>query len=80
MLKALAESMYKSIVDFEMFILTRYKIDPFQFFKNISLLDLQFYSMKIEAKLKEDNKELGNKDFLKCLGSIRDTLNFMTLK
>jgi hypothetical protein len=80
MIKALAESVYRSIVDFEMFILTRYKIDPFQFFKSMTVLDMQFYSMKIQSVLKEENKKIGDKDFLKGLIQIRDILNFMTLK
>lgn len=59
----------------------RYKIDPFTFEKNLTIIDLQFYIQNLTNRIEEDNKKQnqnGNK-LMKSLIAIRDILNYMTL-
>lgn len=63
-----------------MVFLTRYKMDPFDLFKDLTLLDFETYIRKLELQVQEENKNKeGKKDLAKALVSIRDILNYMTL-
>lgn len=63
-----------------MIFLTKYKMNPFELFKDITLLDFETYVRRIEMQLKEESKSKdGKKDLAKSLIAIRDILNYMTL-
>lgn len=63
-----------------MIFLTKYKMNPFELFKDITLLDFETYVRRIEMQLKEESKNKdGKKDLAKSLIAIRDILNYMTL-
>lgn len=77
----LSKSMYMYILEVEMMIFMRYKINPYEMEKRMTILDLQSFvttlSNKIEEDAKNQNKD-GNK-LMKALIAIRDILNYMTL-
>ena len=77
--KELAKSTYNYIIEIELVFLRRYKIDPFQLFSKMTLLDFESYIARIEGQIKEEEKRKDSKDFGKSLIAIRDILNYMTL-
>jgi hypothetical protein len=77
----LSKNMYLYILEVEMMIFMRYKINPYEMEKTMTILDLQSFittlSNKIEENAKNQSKD-GNK-IMKSLIAIRDILNYMTL-
>lgn len=77
----LSKNMYMYILEVEMMIFMRYKINPYEMEKTMTILDLQSFittlSNKIEENAKNQSKD-GNK-IMKSLIAIRDILNYMTL-
>lgn len=62
-------------------IFMRYKINPYEMEKFMTILDLQSFINHLSEKIEEDNKkqsQTGNK-LMKSLVAIRDILNYMTL-
>lgn len=62
-------------------LVMRYNISPGQFFKEMSMQDLQIFIDNLQEKVNAENKEMekenrGNK-LMKSLMAIRDILNFM---
>lgn len=74
--------MYSYILEVEMMIFMRYKINPYEMERSMTILDFQSFvtilSNKIEKENKEQNEGGGNK-LMKSLVAIRDILNYMTL-
>ena len=58
----------------------RYKLNPFELFSNMTLLDLETYVARLSAKIEEEDKQRnkGN-NFAKSLVALRDILNYMSL-
>ena len=48
--------MYMSIINIEMMLWMRYKMDPFTMLGNISLNDLLFYTQTLTNRLEEEKK------------------------
>lgn len=67
-----------SIINIEMMIWMRYKIDPFQMLMELTLNDMMFYVENLTNRLEEEQKNQTQDKLMKCLVSIRDTLNYMT--
>jgi hypothetical protein len=67
-----------SIINIEMMIWMRYKIDLFQMLKELTLNDLLFYTENLTNRLEEEQKNQTQDKLMRCLISIRDTLNYMT--
>lgn len=80
MLYQLDQYNYRYLVEVEMMLLMRYKLDPFLMERSLSIRDLQFYIKTLTYKIEEEQKanKSGNK-LMKSLVAIRDILNFMTL-
>lgn len=81
MFTQLSKSIYLYILEVENMIFMRYKINPFEMEKSMTLLDLQSFIIHLSEKIEEDNKKQnqnGNK-LMKSLVAIRDILNYMTL-
>ncbi len=58
----------------------RYKLNPFELFSNITLLDLETYVARLSQKLEEEDKQRNkNNNFAKSLVALRDILNYMSL-
>lgn len=58
----------------------RYKLNPFELFANITLLDLETYVARLSQKLEEEEKQRNkNNNFAKSLVALRDILNYMSL-
>ena len=70
--------MYMSIINIELMLWMRYKIDPFTMFGNITLNDLLFYTQMLTNRLEDEQKNQPQDKLMKCLVAIRDTLNYMT--
>ena len=66
-------------MEVELVFLTKYKIDPFQQFSHMTLLDFEGYMQRIEYQIKENEKKHDGKDLGKSLVALRDLLNYMTL-
>lgn len=83
-LQELALYVYKYLIEIEMMFLTRYKINPFEIERHMTMLDMQFFMQTLEKKVEEENearKKAGSGQSLwKSLTAIRDILNFMTMK
>ena len=48
--------MYVSIINVEMMIWMRYKIDPFSMLKDLTLNDMLFYTENLTNRLEEESK------------------------
>jgi len=70
--------MYMSIINIEMMLWMRYKIDPFSMLRELTLNDMLFYTENLTHRLEEEQKNQTQDKLMKCLISIRDTLNYMT--
>lgn len=56
MFQEIAKIMYANIMDIEVALLMKYKINPFEFNERITVIDLQAYMEKIQKKLEEEEK------------------------
>ena len=70
--------MYMSIINIEMMLWMRYKMDPFAMFGNITLSDMLFYTQSLTNRLEEEGKNRTQDKLMKSLVAIRDILNYMT--
>lgn len=73
---------YRAILEIEMFLLMRYKVDAWTMEQHMSMMDLQGMFQMLTNKLEEERKQqqqnqTGDK-MLKALIQIRDILNYMT--
>lgn len=60
----------------------RYKINPYDMERSMTVLDLQSFVTILSNKIEEENKkqnEGGGNKLMKSLVAIRDILNYMTL-
>jgi len=75
--------MYTFVLEIEMILFMRYKINPFSMEQYMSIQDLHgFYktlSFRVEEENQQANRNGGNK-LIKSLIAIRDILNFMFAK
>ena len=55
-IKSIDRYMYMSIINIEMMLWMRYKMDPFTMLGNISLNDLLFYTQTLTNRLEEEKK------------------------
>ena len=67
-----------SIINIEMMLWMRYKLDPFTMLGNIPLNDMLFYTQTLTNRLEEEKKNQTQDKLMRCLVQIRDTLNYMT--
>ena len=74
-----SEMMYRYIIEAEFLFLQKFKINPFEIMKDITLVDLVSYMGILEAKTKKENDSMQKKDIEKALVSLRDILIFMTM-
>ena len=70
--------MYMSIINIEMMLWMRYKLDPFQFLRNLTLNDMLFYTKTLTNRLEDEQKNQSQDKLMKSLVAIRDILNYMT--
>ena len=73
--------MYQYLLEVEVMIFMRYKMQFCEIEKNMSIIDAQQFIKMLEYKIKEEDKQIsksGNK-LMKSLVAIRDILNYMTL-
>lgn len=78
--ESVARGMYNQIIELELQFLMRYKLNPFELFANITLLDLETYVARLSQKLEEEEKQRNkNNNFAKSLVALRDILNYMSL-
>lgn len=73
---------YRAILEIEMFLLMRYKVDAWTMEQHMSMLDFQSMFQMLMNKLEEEKKQqqqnqTGDK-LMKALMQIRDILNFIT--
>ena len=75
----MSKSIYRYILQVEVAFLMNYKVNPFDLFGNLSVLDLQTYVNNIESQLEAEQKDKknGGKDLGKSLMAIHDILNYM---
>jgi hypothetical protein len=74
--------MYSYILEVEMMIFMRYKINPYEMERSMTILDFQSFVTILSNKIEEENKkqnEGGGNKLMKSLVAIRDILNYMTL-
>lgn len=77
---AVARGMYNQIIEIELQFLMRYKLNPFELFSNMTLLDLESYMSRLSMKIEEEEKDKNKQNnFSKSLIALRDLLNYMTL-
>ena len=77
---AVARGMYNQIIEIELQFLMRYKLNPFELFSNMTLLDLESYMARLSMKIEEEEKDKSKQNnFAKSLVALRDLLNYMTL-
>lgn len=77
---AVARGMYNQIIEIELQFLMRYKLNPFELFSNMTLLDLETYMTRLSMKIEEEEKDKSKQNnFAKSLVALRDLLNYMTL-
>lgn len=80
MFNCFAELIYKNIIEVEVQMLHQYKIDPFQLFGKMSVMDFQSYMSLLSDQIKrtEESKQQNSGTLMKSLITIRDILNYMT--
>lgn len=77
MFREVAVMMYRYIVEIEVLFLMRFKMDPFSLMRHLTLMELQQYIQIMEARFKEDKKNIDSKKLTKQLLALRDILNLM---
>lgn len=78
--EAVSKGMYNQIIEIELQFLLRYKLNPFELFSNMTLLDLESYMTRLSMKLEEEEKDKSKQsNFAKSLVALRDLLNYMTI-
>ena len=71
--------MYKYIIEAEFIFLQKFKLNPFELMKGITVLDLVTYLKLLDEKIKKEQDSIQKKDMEKALVQLRDILIFMTM-
>lgn len=71
---------YHYIIEMEILLVRRYKLNPFEFGEYLTVTDMQSYVDIITKKDEEERKKIDNKGMWTGLMGIRDILNFMSYK
>lgn len=79
MFSRIMESNYIYILEAEMLLLMKFKLNPFDIMNKITLTDLFSYMKNLENKLKKEHDSINKDDLTKSLISLRDILMFITL-
>ncbi len=79
MLGEVSALMYRYIIEAEFLFLQKFKLNPFELMKCITLTDLVSYIQILEQKIKKEDESINKKDFEKSLVALRDILIFMTM-
>lgn len=67
------------IINIELMLWMRYKIDPFNMIQSISVNEMTFYVQTLTNRLEDEQKQNKTTDkLMKSLVAIRDILNYMT--
>lgn len=77
-LRSIDRHMYRQIIEIELMLWMRYKIDPFTMLSHLSLNDTLFYVQALTNRLEEERKTQSGDRLMKSLVQIRDVLNYMT--
>lgn len=78
--EAVSKGMYNQIIEIELQFLMKYKLNPFELFANMTLLDLESYMSRLATKLEEEEKDKNKQNGLgKSLVALRDILNIMPI-
>lgn len=78
--EAVSKGMYNQIIEIELQFLMKYKLNPFELFANMTLLDLESYMSRLAMKLEEEEKDKNKQNGLgKSLVALRDILNIMPI-
>lgn len=80
MYNELNQMLYGYILEAELIFLRTYNVNPFEIMSNMSLLDLDVYLNKIQAKEKEQQESIKKNDIMKSLYSINQILSMMFYK
>ncbi len=67
-----------SIINIEMMIWMRYKMNPYDMIGDLTLQDTMFYVRTLTNRLEEEEKNHTQDKLMKSLIAIRDILNYMT--
>ena len=67
-----------SIINIEMMLWMRYKLNPFAMIDNLTIGDLTMYTNQLTDRLEEEQKDKTQDKLMKSLIAIRDVLNYMT--
>jgi hypothetical protein len=67
-----------SIINIEMMLWMRYKLNPFSMVDNLTIGDLTMYTNQLIDRLEEEQKDKTQDKLMKSLIAIRDVLNYMT--
>jgi hypothetical protein len=67
-----------SIINIEMMLWMRYKLNPFSMIDNLTIGDLTMYTNQLIDRLEEEQKDKTQDKLMKSLIAIRDVLNYMT--
>jgi hypothetical protein len=67
-----------SIINIEMMLWMRYKLNPFAMIDNLTIGDLTMYTNQLTDRLEEEQKDKTQDKLMKSLVAIRDVLNYMT--
>jgi predicted house-cleaning noncanonical NTP pyrophosphatase (MazG superfamily) len=67
-----------SIINIEMMLWMRYKLNPFAMIDNLTISDLTMYTNQLTDRLEEEQKDKTQDKLMKSLVAIRDVLNYMT--
>lgn len=80
MFSQLSKNMYVYILEVEMMIFMRYKINPYDMEQHMTILDLQSFIEYLSQKIDEESNDQnqGGGRLMKSLVAIRDILNYMT--
>ena len=70
--------MYMSLINMEMMVWMRYKMNPFDLFGRLTLNDALFYTQTLTNRLEDEAKDRTQDKLMRSLVQIRDILNYMT--
>ena len=67
-----------SIINIELMLWMRYKVDPFSMLRDVTVNDLMFYTETLTNRLEDEQKNKVQDRLMQSLVQIRDILNYMT--
>jgi len=80
MFNEICQMLYGYILQAETFLLRHYKVNPFEFMRDISLYDLQVYIKQIEREEKKERDSYKKKDIMTALRKINEILDWVFYK